>query len=447
MSKNATFTKRILEGDRKVLSTSLGSHLPMVWDRGVGSRVWDVEGNEYTDLTCGICVTSLGHCHPQVTSALTRQLQDLMFCYEFPHPNRTEYAERLLDTLPFGNGRVLFKTTGGEAIDTSMLLAQFETRRNEFIAFHGGFHGGTFGALALTGERKYKEGYFLGERVHFVPYPYCYRCALGQSFPECDLRCADLISEVIDYASAGSIAALIAEPMQGSAGVIIPPTGYWARVQDILAQHDILLIFDEIQTGFGRTGKLYAFQHYGVVPDIIVLSKAIANGFPMSAVVARSDLLAHWGTDAHSSTFGGNPLACAAALAVLDTIVNDDIVDRSQEIGGAIQEHLRSLGNLPNVGDVRGMGAFWGVEFVSDKATSSPAPEVAAEIRTKLWEAGLLTVNGGVHGNMIRLLPALTIEADLLQQALTTFTNIVMQHGEYAVKGDDTTTVQEQVAA
>ena len=437
MSKRAAVTSQIMDIEGEVLSTSVGSHSPIVWDQAAGSKVWDVEGNEYIDLTCGICVTSLGHCHPRVTSAISRQLQDLVFCYEFPHPNRSRYAQRLLDTLPFDEGRVLFKSTGGEAIDTSMLFAQFETGRNEFIAYHGAFHGGTFGALALTGERKYKEGYFLGEKVHFVPYPYCYRCPLGQSFPGCDLRCADLVAHAIEYASTGSIAALVAEPMQSSAGVIIPPEGYWRRVQQILDEHDILLIFDEIQTGFARTGRFYGFEHYGVVPDIIVLSKAIANGLPMSVVVARSDLLAHWGPDAHSSTFGGNPLACAAGLAVLDTIASEDIVGRSQEIERIIQDHLRPLANLSSVGDIRGLGALWGVEFVLDRATREPAPPTVAEIRQDLREAGILTVNGGVHGNMIRVLPALTIDFDLLHQALTTFTSIVREHGEYRIGRDE----------
>jgi 4-aminobutyrate aminotransferase-like enzyme len=230
---------------------------------------------------------------------------------------------------------------------------------------------------------------------------------------------------VIEEAGAHTVAALVAEPMQGSAGVVVPPPGYWPRAAALLREEGILLILDEIQTGFGRTGRMYAFEHYGVVPDIVVLSKGIANGFPMAAVAARDDLLARWGADAHSSTFGGNPLACAAALAVLDAIEAEDLVGRASQIGEIINEDLGGIADVEIVGSCRGRGAFWGVEFVTHKATGRPNPAAAAALRQKLWEAGVLTVGGGIHGNMVRLLPALTIEFDQLRHALRVFTDIV----------------------
>ncbi|MBM4040438.1 MAG: aspartate aminotransferase family protein [Planctomycetes bacterium] len=418
-------TDELLTLDGRLLSRSLGVQFPMVWERARGSTVWDVEGNSYLDLTSAACTTSLGHCHPAVTAALGAQLDRLDACYEFAHPGRTRYAERLLATLPFREGRVLFKSAGGEAVDTAMLLAQFATGRRGFVSFTGGFHGGTFGSLAVTGEDKYKQGFVLGESVHFAPYPYCYRCPLGLEHPGCDFGCVAALSRVIDEAGPASVAALTAEPMQGSAGLVVPPQGYWPRVAALLRERGILMIVDEIQTGFGRTGAMYAFEHYGVVPDIVVLSKGIANGFPMAAVAARDDLLARWGADAHSSTFGGNPLACAAAAAVLDVFEAEDLVGRSSRLGTLIGEHLAEVRGLEIVGDIRGRGAFWGVEFVADKATRRPNPAAAVAVRGKLWEAGLLTLGGGPHGNMVRMLPALTIELGQLHQALRVFTDIV----------------------
>jgi 4-aminobutyrate aminotransferase-like enzyme len=418
-------TDELLWLDERLLSRSLGVHFPMVWERARGSTVWDVEGNRYLDLTSAACTTSLGHCHPAVTAALAGQLDRLTTCFEFAHPGRTRYAERLLGTLPFRNGRVLFKSAGGEAVDTAMLLAQFATGRRGFVSFTGGFHGGTFGALAVTGEDKCKQGFALGESVRFAPYPYCYRCPSGLEHPGCGLACAESLSRVVDEAGAESVAALVAEPMQGSAGVVVPPAGYWPRVAALLRERGILMILDEIQTGFGRTGRMYAFEHCGVAPDIVVLSKGIANGFPMAAVAARDDLLARWGPDAHSSTFGGNPLACAAASAVLDVFEAEGLVARSSWLGSLVGEHLAEIADLGIVGDIRGRGAFWGVELVADKGTHRPNPAAAVAVRKKLWEAGILTLGGGLHSNVVRLLPALTIGLEELHHALHVFTDIV----------------------
>ena len=410
-------TRQVLQQEAEVLSKSIGFHFPVVWDRASGATVWDIEGKEYVDLTCGICVTNLGHCHPRVMAAMSGQMEKLAFAYEFAHPARAAYAEALVKTLGFDEGRVLFKSSGGEAVDTALLLAQRVTGKAEFVSYTGSFHGGTFGALAVTGEERYRNGFILGERVHFAPYPYCYRCPADRVYPGCGLACVRAFEELIRNVG-GRVAAVIAEPMQGSAGVIVPPAEYWRRVADILREREVLLIFDEIQTGFGRTGTMYGFEHYGMQPDIVLLSKGMANGFPMSAVVARDGLLARWGEDDHSSTFGGNPLGCAAGAAVLDALREEKLVGRAETLGRRIGRSLGELAGLPMVGDIRGRGLFWGIEFVSDKASKTPAPEAAAAIRRKLWEQGVLTVNGGLHRSMVRILPPLTIGEELLDAAL-----------------------------
>ncbi|MDP9149227.1 MAG: aspartate aminotransferase family protein [Myxococcota bacterium] len=384
----------------------------IVVDHALGSLVTDVDGNDFIDFIGGIGVGALGHGHPGVVGAIQRQVARA-HVGSFTSEARVELLERVAKSSPSPElHRLQLYSGGAEAVESALRLAKSHTGKYEFVSFWGGFHGKTAGALALMGS-SYKEG--LGPMVpgsHLVPYADCYRCPIGSTYPSCGLGCVELGRKQIKKASAGSIAAVIVEPMQGTAGNVVPPVDFLPAVRSLARENDALLIADEMITGFGRTGTWWGVQHSGVVPDIVTLGKAFGGGFPLSGVLTRDDLASSrpWSLPSgSSSSYGGNPLAAAAGAAALRAIEEERLVENSRDIGDSMLAALRPfVDDYPFVGEVHGRGLLLGIELVRDKRTKQPLGRVAARrIFDECIRRGLLTMS---YAPSFRLQPALTID-------------------------------------
>ncbi len=403
----------------KYLVTSMVAGFePIVVERASGCTVVGDDGREYLDCFSGIATVNAGHGHPRVLAAAREQLEKLVHCctYVYYNPRAAELARRLAEVTPGALQKSFFCNSGAEAIEGAVRLAKQFTKRRELVCLTLSFHGRTAGTLSLTGNRGRKKGfgpYLAG--VAFAPAPYCYRCPLKLSYPGCGVACADFIDHVLRYQTAGEVAAFIAEPVLGEGGIIVPPPEYFGRAVDIIRKDGALFIADEVQSGFGRTGRLFAIEHYGVEPDIMCMAKGIADGFPLGAFIARPDVADAFTPGDHLSTFGGNPVCCAAALANLDVMRDERLPERAAERGEQLMARLAALRERhPLVGDVRGKGLMIGAELVRD-AAKTPAEAEAKEVRRLCREAGVLVGIGGVLGNVVRIQPPLVIseaEAD-----------------------------------
>ena len=415
-----TKTQEYIRRDAEHISPSYTRSYPFVMARGRGSEVWDVEGRRYIDFATGIAVTNTGHAHPAVVEAIQKQL-DLfihMSGTDFYYPQQIELAERLNQIAPIsGPTKVFFGNSGAEAVEAAMKLARYHTRRPRFIAFRGAFHGRTFGALSLTASKAVQRRGFapLLPQVTHAIFPDPYRNPWPGEDPA---RAAlDYIENILFKTTtpADEVAAIIVEPIQGEGGYIVPPDGFLPGLRELCDRHGILLVLDEVQTGFGRTGKMFACEHWGVEPDIICMAKGIASGMPLGAIVARADIM-NWPPGAHASTFGGNPLSCVAALATIDLLENG-YVDMAAQSGAYLQERLREIAaRHPHIGDVRGLGLMVAVELVKDKESKARAPELRDQVVDEAFQRGLLILGCGL--NAIRLIPALNIPRDLLDEAI-----------------------------
>jgi 4-aminobutyrate aminotransferase-like enzyme len=351
-------------------SFALYSGLAMA--RGAGSRLYDEDGNEYIDFIAGIAVGSVGHCHPHYVARLKEQAEKLTFG-SFTTEVRAKFLELLASVTPPGLTRIQLFSGGAEAVEAAFRLAKSATGRYEFVGYTGAFHGKTGGVLPLLwGD--FKKG--LGPLVpgcYSAPYAYCYRCPLSLTYPDCGIACAEKTREVIREQTSGAVAAVIVEPMQGTAGNVIPPPGFIAAVQAIAKEHGALFIADEMITGFGRTGTMWGVDHDGVVPDVMTMGKGVGGGFPLSAVVSTDELTAHppfSNPSGSSSSYGGNPLASAAGLASLEIITRENLVENSERVGRAMLGKLRQMQEKHRViGDVRGQGLLLGLELVRDRKT------------------------------------------------------------------------------
>lgn len=372
--------------------------LPVALVRGRGCRVWDVEGREYLDCMSGYGVALLGHCHPRVVEAIKRQAEQLITCHGSLYSEaRAAFLERLFKLLPRGLDKAFLSNSGAEAVECALKLARRYTGRRGVIAMTRSYHGKTMGALSATWESKYRAPFEpLVPGFKFVPF--------GR---------VDKLREAIDE----DTAAVILEPIQGEGGVIIPPKDYLKQVRELCDERNVLLILDEVQTGLGRTGKLWAFQHFDVTPDIMCVAKAIAGGVPMGVTVARGDIMNSLKIGEHSTTFGGNPLACAAASAVLDVIVEEKLPERAWEVGGYFKERLREeLGDVKLVREVRGMGLMAAVELRFN---------VIPRVIPALASRGLLTLYSAQ--NIVRLLPPLIIERAEVDEAVEKLSEVLRE--------------------
>ena len=414
--------RRIIERDEAVLSSSLTRSYPFVAAEGRGVWVKDVDGNEFLDFTAGIAVTSTGHCHPRVVRAIQRQASKLLHMSgtDFYYEVQVTLAEKLAALAPGkGKKRVFFTNSGAEAIEAAIKLARYHTRREKLIAFFGAFHGRTLGALSLTASRVVQREKFgpLIPGVHHVGYGYCYRCPYNLKYPACDIACVSYIEDTLfrKTVPAEEVAAVVVEPIQGEGGLVMPPPGYHEMLRELTRRHKILLIVDEVQAGMGRTGKMFAIEHWGVEPDMIVLAKGIASGMPLGAMIAKSELV-DWEPGSHASTFGGNPVACQAALETI-RLLETKLIENARTVGDYLKTQLLELSRrYPLVGDVRGAGLMLGIELVKNRETKEPAIKERNTIVQKAFRRGLLLLGCGESG--IRFTPPLVVTRQEVDVAL-----------------------------
>jgi 4-aminobutyrate aminotransferase len=407
------------------MSPVLGRYMDRSWSHGIGHRLYDTGGREYLDFANGIAVTSLGHAHPRVTAAIHAQVDRLIgpvHAIGFSEPT-VQLARRLAATFPAPLDSVLFMNSGSEAIDGALKLARRTTGRPGIIAFRGGFHGRTFGATSVTTSNiNYRTGYEpLVPGVYFAPYPSAYEHD-GDEASATASSMAVLRSLLATIIAPSQVAAILIEPVQGEGGYTPAPVEFLRELRALCDEHGILLIADEVQSGFARTGEMWSFLHAGIVPDVVVTAKAIANGLPLSAIVASKELQERWGRGAHGTTYGGNPVACAAGVAVLETIEDEGLVANARLRGAELSGGLRELmAEFPGIGDVRGPGLMIGVEFVRDRTTREPDGAMAEAVAARAADDGLLLLTCGIHHQVIRWIPPIDITVSEVEEALDTF--------------------------
>ena len=392
-------------------SFALYSGLAMA--RGRGVTLIDEDGNEYIDFIAGIAIGSVGHCHPHYVEALKRQVEQITFG-SFTTETRARFLETLGSVTPEGLTRIQLFSGGAEAVEAGLRLAKAATGKQEVIGFWGGFHGKTGGVLGLLGsDFKHHLGPFVPGQ-HLTPYADCYRCPLRLRYPDCGIACADYVRDVIRYQTAGEIAAIIVEPIQGTAGNVIPPDGFLRAIAAIAKEHDALLFCDEMITGFGRTGLMWGSDHDGVIGDIMTVGKGVGGGFPLSAVISTEALTnaRPWSNpSASSSSYGGNPLASAAGLAALEIILKEDLVKNSERVGRIMLDQLYAMKERHRaVGEVRGRGLLLGMELVADRATKQPlGKDITRELYQECLRRGLVAMT---YSPSVRLNPPLVIRED-----------------------------------
>jgi 4-aminobutyrate aminotransferase-like enzyme len=395
---------------------------PLVLTDAKGSIIQDKNGKEYIDLWAMHGAALIGHCHPKVVSAIKEQAEKIIHAtYDFNTDPAIRLVERLTSITPRNLNRYYFLNSGAESVECAIYTARRKTGKHEIIALYGAFHGRSYGARTLIGWSKYKRGGgpWLPGVLH-VPSYYCYRCTLGLEFPQCGLQCAKMLRDVLMYQSAGEVAAFIAEPILGSAGNIPPPKGYWEEVRKILDENDILLIDDEVITGLGRTGKMFAIEHFNIKADLMPFAKGLGGGFPIYAVAASEDIASSLQPMDYFSTFGGNPLGCAAALATLEVILSERLVEKSRSSGEYFMQRLKELAEKHElIGDVRGAGLLLGVELVKDHRTKEPAVEESRKLREEATKRGLILPAGwGWLGNVMRINPPLNITTEQIDKSV-----------------------------
>lgn len=402
----------ILEKKKNYIMPCLGHFYerPPQFVKGSMQYLFDSTGKKYLDCFAGVSVMNCGHANPDITRRICQQVETLQHvCNIYLTENFVQLAERLATVTPGKLQKSFFCSTGSEANEGAMLLATIYTQRSEFLALTGGLHGRTKLGMSVTGIGMWRTDPNPVGGIHFVPHPYCYRCPLEKKHPDCDLTCADQVETVIKTATSGRLAALIAEPIQGNAGIVTPPPGYFIRLKEILDAHQALLIIDEVQTGFARTGKMFAIEHYGVTPDIMTMAKALGNGVPISAFIATADIADRY-TQPGASTLGGNPVSSTAALAVLDYIERHHLRENAAARGAQLADGLKDLQRRhPILGDIRGLGLMRGAEFV--RADGSPAPAALDVALEKLKDRGILVGKNGLARNVMAFQPPLVITA------------------------------------
>jgi 4-aminobutyrate aminotransferase len=408
--------QEVIAYDAKYISPSLSRDYPLVANRGYGAIVEDPDGNAFLDFCAGIAVCSTGHCHPKVVEAIQKQAAELIHIAgtDFYHHHMPMLAERLVATMPKShNWKVFFGNSGTEAVEGAIKLARYATKRDKLIAFYGCFHGRTMGSLSLTASKNTQRknfGTLLGGVEH-IPYPYAYRCAQGHTNETCGAEIIELLEQQIFKClfAPEEVAAIIVEPIQGEGGFIPAPLFFLQELQKVCNKHGIMLILDEVQSGVGRTGKMWAYDHAGITPDIVLTAKGIASGMPISAFIAKESVM-QWKPGSHGTTYGGNPVCVASAMATLD-LVQGGLMANAEKMGNYI---FGKISDWPKrfkiVGDVRGKGLMIGVEIVRDQRTKERAHDLRDQVITGAFRRGLLTLGSGE--NSIRVSPPLLIDEE-----------------------------------
>jgi len=390
-----------------------------------GAIIQDVEGKDYIDFAGGIGVINVGHCNEKVVSAIKEQAEQYIHtCFHVVmYEPYLQLAKKLNEITP-GDfpKKTFFVNSGAEAVENSVKIARYATNRPGIIAFENAFHGRTYMAMSLTSKVKpYRFGFnpFCPE-VYRMPFAYCYRCPFGREYPSCDVYCAEYLEDFFIGNVAGeSVAAVIAEPIQGEGGFVVPPPGYFKRIKEICEKNGILLIMDEIQTGMGRTGKLFASEHHDVVPDIILMAKSLAAGLPLAGITGKAEIMEMPHVGGLGGTFGGNPIACKAALTVLE-LLNTELLKKGSDLGEKVRGRFLELQKeFEIIGDVRGLGPMIGIELVKDRQTKKPAAVEAKELARRCLEKGLIILSCGNYGNVIRTLMPLVITDEQLNKGFS----------------------------
>jgi len=417
--------------DRNHVSPSYTRIYPLVAEKAEGLWIHDPDGNTFLDFTAGIAVCATGHCHPHVVNAIKEQANKLLHMSgtDFYYTSQITLAEKLAHLTPgSGSNKVYFGNSGAEAVEAAFKLARWYTKRELNLAFFGAFHGRTMGALSLTASKTIQKKHYnpLIPGITHIPYAYCYRCPYHMSYPECGIECVRWVEDTLFRTTVPpeEVAAIFVEPIQGEGGYIVPPPEFHRELQKIAKKYEILYVADEVQSGMGRTGKMFAMEHFGVVPDIMALAKGIASGMPLGAMVARSDIMV-WEAGSHASTFGGNPVSCSAALATIE-LLEAELMANAKIRGEYLMTELRELQkSMECMGDVRGMGLMVGVELVKDRDTKERASDWRNEIIQKAFQKGLLLL--GCGENTIRFSPALTVTVEEIDACLSIFEESLLE--------------------
>ena len=416
---------RLIHVDNTYVSPSYTRVYPLVVKRAQGLWVHDVDDNLFLDFTAGIAVCATGHCHPRVVQAIKDQAERLLHMSgtDFYYEPQIALAEKLAALAP-GSGikRSYFGNSGAEAVEAAFKLARYHTRRELNIAFFGAFHGRTMGALSLTASKTIQKKYYypVVPGITHIPYGYCYRCAYNLTYPDCGLECVHWVEDTLFRTTmpADEVAAIFVEPIQGEGGYIVPPPEFHRELFKIAKQYNILYVVDEVQSGMGRTGKMFAIEHFDVEPDIIAVAKGIASGMPLGAMIANAEIM-DWEAGSHASTFGGNPVSCQAALATIQ-LVQEELMKNAEVQGKRMLEQLRQMQtDYECMGDVRGLGLMIAVELVKDRQTKERAGDWRNAVIAKAFEKGLLLL--GCGENTIRFCPALTVSEEEVDVCLNIF--------------------------
>ena len=420
--------QEIIEKKRQYIMPCL-SHFyekPPELVRGFMQYLFDHTGKKYLDCFAGVSVINCGHCNPEITDKLCEQIQTLQHvCNIYLTEKFVRLAERLAAVTPGNLKKSFFCSTGTEANEGALLLASIYTKSNEYLALRGGLHGRTKLAMNLTGIGMWRTDPHPVGGIHFAPNPYCYRCPLEKKYPSCDLACANAVEDIIKTATSGRPAAFIAETVQGNAGIVVPPKGYFKRLKEILVAYGALLIIDEVQTGFARTGKMFAIEHYGVAPDIMSMAKALGNGVPISAFIATAEIADVY-TKPGASTLGGNPVSSTAGLAVLDYIESHKLMKNAEERGRQLMDGLRELAVRHEVmGDVRGLGLMVGTEFI--RSDGSPYPELLDDVLERMKDRGFLIGKNGLSRNVMAFQPPLVITRQDVDEILNALEDVLKE--------------------
>lgn len=408
---------------------------PLVIVKGKDTIVWDADGKEYIDCIAGISVTNAGHCPDRIVRAGQEQLEKLIHCSGMYHNiPATLLAEKLASITPPSLKKSFFANSGAEAVEGAVKIAKkYAVTQGRtgagLIAIEGSFHGRLGLSLTLTGQAKYKKGF--GTFANFpgithAPMPYCYRCPL--SYPDCAIECARRIEDIIKYHTSADVAAIVVEPVMGEGGIVVPPEEYHEIVPKICKDHDILYIADEVQTGFGRTGRMFGIELWDMTPDIMTMAKGLGAGMPIGGYIATTEIADALESGDHFSTFGGNPVSCAVALENINYLLDAGLVTNSEKIGNQIKKRFEELqAKISLIGDVRGTGLMIGVELVKDEKTKKPAIDEVKEVAKRMMKKGVLVGTGGVHGNVFRIQPPLCITSEQADKVVEIFEEEVKQ--------------------
>ena len=416
----------ILEKKKKYIMPCLAHFYkePREFVKGRMQYLYDSEGRKYLDCYAGVSVMNCGHCNPEITEKVVEQVKTLQHvCNIYLTEHMLNLAEKLAEVTPGKLQKSFFCSTGSEATEGGLLLASIYTGNNEIIALRNGLHGRTKLGMSVTGIQMWRTDNNPVGGVHFAPNPYCYRCPMGKKYPECDLACANAVEDVIKCSTSGHPGAFIAETIQGNAGIVTPPKGYFKRVKEILEKYNTLLIIDEVQTGFGRTGKMFGIQNYDVDPDIMCMAKALGNGAPISCFISTPEIADTY-TRPGASTLGGNPVSSTAGLAVLNYIEEHKLAENAEARGKQLADGLWELSKKhPIIGDVRGLGLMRGAEFIH--ADKSPAPEELDMVLEEMKDRGYIIGKNGVGRNVMGFQPPLVITEENINDVLNNLDDVL----------------------